>query len=505
MAIPIAVSPSVVTPGLFLTIDLLAGAANPGTATLRTIIMAPAAAAGDLTDDTEVREGAGEASAATAFGQGSIGHLMAKLIYNEFPTALVDFIAVTAGAGLATLGLTFSGAPTSNATFDFDIHGRTFEVVWLVGESTDDIKTKTINAIVERTDDLMVTAVTGGVGVVTVNAKVTGNLGNDILILAALRGAASGTEALAGAATPTNMASGSADPDNTTALSTIEGKEYHFIVPGFSNTEANLTTGNMLRLNTHIDNLNVGKDSKLQQAVIGQTKLQSEAVTSAVARNEEVYELIHFTNARSLPGEVGAREAGGRLAAISIDPAANRIGETMDGLFGSHDIIADKQTLAESETALNGGVSLISYNAQDQPVLVRAITTHSQDAAGGSDKRLLDTQNVDATYIVARDLRTALPAEFPQAKITPDVEPGDDPPPVGVIEERDILAFVISQLRFWQRQGVITQASIDASIADDTLIVKVNASDATQVDIVIPFKIVPPLAKFGVVVQRQPN
>jgi hypothetical protein len=52
---------------------------------------------------------------------------------------------------------------------------------------------------------------------------------------------------------------------------------------------------------------------------------------------------------------------------------------------------------------------------------------------------------------------------------------------------------------------VITKASLDASIADGSLYVKVNSQDASQVDMVLPFKIVPPLAKMGVVVQRQPN
>ena len=91
------------------------------------------------------------------------------------------------------------------------------------------------------------------------------------------------------------------------------------------------------------------------------------------------------------------------------------------------------------------------------------------------------------------------------AKITKDIAPGEDPPPKGVIEERDIKAFVISRLRFWQTQGVITKQSLDTAINGGTLIVEVNAQDETQVDIVLPFSIVPPLAKFGVVVQRVPN
>ena len=150
-------------------------------------------------------------------------------------------------------------------------------------------------------------------------------------------------------------------------------------------------------------------------------------------------------------------------------------------------------------------MALVGYNAQGLEVLVRPVTTHSQDSTGAPDRRLLDAQNVAATYIVARDIRSALPAEFPNAKLVKDTEPGEDPPPKGVIEERDIKAFVISRLRFFQAQGVITKQSLDTAINGGTLIVQVNDSDASQVDIVLPFSIVPPLAKFGVVAQRVPN
>jgi hypothetical protein len=112
---------------------------------------------------------------------------------------------------------------------------------------------------------------------------------------------------------------------------------------------------------------------------------------------------------------------------------------------------------------------------------------------------------VDATYIVARDQRSNLWTEFKGSKITEDLEPGGDDLPEGVIEERDIKAFIISRLRYFQRKGVLRQASLDAAIADGTLIVQVNESDATQVDCVIPFEIVQPLAKLGVVVQRLPS
>ena len=511
MAIPLAVSPGQLTPGLYLVVDLLAGAASPNTGTLRVALMASKSAAGDLTADTELRTGGGEVTAAQAFGTGTPGHLTAKQIYAIFPAAVIDFVAPAAGAGVATLDLTLSGVPTSNNSINLDIMGREFQVAWLSGVTADDTKDAVIDAINQQTDDLAVTAVDGGVGVVTINFKVTGNVGNDVIVLANLNLSVTGTEAIAGATSQTNLAGGTTDPSLVASLATLSGKEYHVILPCLSNTDvANVVTQNNLgRTVAHIDGLNEGLGALLQQTVCGITSTLALAVAAAPdangAANSEKAELILCIAGRGLPCELAGREVGGRIRAESTDPAANRIGEVMSEYIGALDVVGDKPTIPESETALGAGVSLISYTAQGAEVLVRAITTHSQDAAGGPDRRLLDVQNVSATYIVARDLRSALPAEFPQAKISKDTLPGEEPPPRGVIEERDIKAFLINRLRFWVTQGVITKQSVDDAVNGGTLIVQVNASDATQVDIVLPFSIVQPLAKFGVVVQRIPN
>ena len=259
----------------------------------------------------------------------------------------------------------------------------------------------------------------------------------------------------------------------------------------------------------HINNFNTGLNAKLEQVIVGITTTIALATAASsdanAAQNDVTGELILCINGRGLPGELGGREVGGWLLGLSTDPAVNRIGEDMSSYIGAVDLIADSPTVSQSETALGNGVALIGYTAQGLEILVRPVTTHSQDATGAPDLRLLDPQNVAATYIIARSLRSALPAEFPNAKLVKDVEAGDDPPPKGVIEVRDIKAFVITQLRFWVAQGVITKESLDTAVDGGTLIVEVNDSDPTQVDIVLPFSIVPPLAKFGVVVQRVPN
>lgn len=509
MSIPLAVSPSVKTPGLYMTIDLLAGAASPGGGTLRVALLASKDSNGDLTNDTEVRAGAGEASAKTAFGQGTIGHLAAKWLYTEYGAAQVDFVSPAPGSGTATLQITLAGAPASNNVIDATVMGRSWEVAWLVGETAAAVATKLINSIVERTAQLACTAATGGSGIADINSKVAGKIGNDINVYLKLREGTTGTETInTGTSVNSNLTGGTTDPDLTNALAAIAGEEYHFILPCLSNADViNVASANNLsKIKTHIETYNTGLDAKLQTFVVGCIGTVAQAVASAPhsnsAGNSEYGEFLLCINGRGLPGELAGREVGGWLKALSTDPAANRIGEKLTNYVGARDKIADKPTSAECESALGNGVSIVSYNAQGAEMLVRAITTHSQDDAGGADTRLLDCQNVHGTFIVARDIRTFLPQEYPNAKISPDIPAGEDPPPKGVVQERDIKASVISRLKWWADEGVIQRAALETAISDGSLIVQVNSSDATQVDMVLPFKIVQPLAKMGVVVQR---
>jgi phage tail sheath gpL-like len=435
-------------------------------------------------------------------------------LYAKHATATVDFISPAAdgGAATSTRDITLAGAPTANNTIDCRVHGVTFEVTWLVGETSDEVKTKVINAIVQRNSTLAATASSGGASIVTIDSKVDGYIGDDIIISFTLRDGTTGTETInAGTTVTQNLTGGSADPDFTTALSNLEGREYHYILLCLSNTDAANVVGsnNIDKTVTHIDSLNTGLGAKLQQFIVGYTGTLALAIASTVhansANNKEYGEFLLCISGEGLPGALGGRECGGRLAAVSVDPAANRIGELLDGYTGAFDKIADKPTAAESESALGNGTSLVSYSAQDSELLVRAVTTHSQDTGGGSDTRLLDVQNVDAAYIVSRDIRDNLPLQFPQAKIVADVAEGDDPPPQGVVQPRDIKAWIISRLRFWQDQAVVQQEALDDAIENGTIIVQVNGSDATQVDIVMPFEIVQPLAKFGVTAQRVPS
>jgi phage tail sheath gpL-like len=503
MGIQLAVSPTALVPGLYLVANLLAGASNPGTQPLKAVELAPKSSAGTLTADTEVRLIGSADDAKTAWGTKTPGYLAAVQFFAENPTGILYGVAPTASGGAsATASFTFAATPTAARTVRVTAAGRVTEFAWLVSETADALKTRAI-AFINGRDDIPVTASSGGVGVLTLTFPVAGPWGNDVVVYIELIDGAGGTVGGAQSASA-SLAGGTTEPDFTTALATISGTQYDYIGIAVSNADAQSAsaTSNPGRLKTHINSLNTGLNAKLQQGVVGITGALATAKTGAIGRNEQVMEYMFCMAGQSLPAEFGGAEMGARMRAVSLDPAANRIGTVLAGVVGARDLTADTPTTSEAEDALGNGLSIATYNASGQVVVMRPVTTHSQDSSGNPDRRCLDTSGPDGVYAVGNDIKTFLPAEFFQVKIAKDQAAGEEPLPDGVVEERDIKASLIARLRFWQRRGVVRRDKLDEAIAAGTLIVRVNASDETQVDIVIPLGIFKPLAKMGVVLNK---
>jgi phage tail sheath gpL-like len=498
--IPVAVSPSELDPGLSMTVNLLAGVSSPGTQLLRGLCIAPRSAAGNLVVDTEIRLIGSPDDAKTAWGPKTPGYLFAVAFFYHNPTGVLCGIAPTASAGANATGtITFTSTPSVSQTVRIPVAGKVTDIPWLAGEDADTIKTRCISYLNAK-DDVPCTASSGGTGVLTLTFPVAGPWGNDVQYsVTLLDGTGGGASAAAAAFT-----GGSTEPDHTTALQSVSGDTYDFLSPQCSNADAQGTgaSTNVARLKTHINQYNHGSEPKLQRGVIATTGVYATALAGAIARNEQVFEYLHCTNGQGLPCELAGAEMGQRMADVSIDPAMNRIGTVLPLYVGSADIIADKPTGPERTVALASGVSIVSYNKQREAIVVRPISSHSQDANGNPDRRCFDLSEVDGTYAVANDIEVALPQAFPKAKVSKDLDPGDEPLPEGVVEERDIKAWLVTRLRFWQGRGVVRKDKLDEAIANKTLIVRVNPSDETQVDHVIPLAIFKPLAKFGVVINK---
>ncbi len=499
--LPLAVDPSNPGPGFYLTVDLLRGSTSPGAAGVRCcIITPPATAGGDIGIGTEIRAVYSKEDVQTAVGK-ALGYYAFRAAQANDPQLLADLVACAEGAGAAATGTaTFGGAPTSAMTIRFWIMGWIVDISWAVGESTEDIKAKFIAEVNEHAEDLFVIASSGGAGIGTLTARSKGPAGNDVTFRYKVLAGAGGTVTLSGA----KLTGGTTEPDMTTALTLIQGQEYDYILPCISNAEAQASgTTNQSRLEDHIDALDSGADAKLQQGYIASTGSIAQAKTGAIGRNSAVLSHVHSTNDETLPCELAAADMGDRMRRRRLESNANRVLTKLKRVRGSADPVGDKPTEPETIDAINNGVSLCSYNRQNEVIILRSVTTHSQDSGGNPDRRAFDTNEVDGLFDYAKDLRTAIPQEFMnpdggQVKLAKDREEGDEELPQGVVEERDVRSFIIRRTEgFWVPKGVIDGPHFASVVESGELKVQVNASDPTQCDMFLPARAVKILAKMG--------
>lgn len=495
-SIPLAVAPSVKSPGVYVTVNLLGALANPGSAAHRGLLIAPKSSAGDITADGEVRTVFGPDDVSDALGPGTIGHLAAKLFFLRNPLGSLDVVAPAASAGAAASATqTVDGTATENSTLRFRIHGRQIDVAWNSGETDLTFVTRAVATINAQGDDLFVTVSDGGAGDIDYAAKVAGPWGNDVKIKVSV---VEGGGGISITANPTALTGGTTEPSFATALGLVTTRKYRRIIAICSNADAssNSATSNPGRVETHIDTFEAGAEAKLQVGVVGHTGTIADVKTGAIAKNNEAYEYVFGQTFEDLPGELAGAEAGDALRFIAVRANYNRIGNRL-GLYGPEDQVAEKLTAAEAEDLLNNGVTPLEIEPLTGEIYVkRPITTHSLSGTA-PDYRAFDMSDTDGMYSVVEDLQATLPVEFANCSITEDLPPGSNRLPPGVVERKDVEAFVLNRLQRQVDLGVVDANRLEESLEAGELIVEINDTDETQVDIFLPAKIVKPLAKFG--------
>ncbi len=501
MTVPLAVQPSVKSPGVYLNVNLLAGVANPGSARLRALLLASKSSAGNIVANTEVRTVFGPDDVAVALGAGTLGHLAAKMFFLRNPQGSLDIVAPAESAGAnAAATQTFTGTATANSTLRLRAHGRIIDTAWNAGETAATFITRYVATINAQTADLFVIAADATGGDVSLTAKVKGPPGNDVKVNVSIIAGGAGITI---AANPTALTGGTTEPDFTTALTSVATRSYRRIVPCVSNADSTSASGssNPGRVQAHVVAHQSGNDAKLQVFSVGNTATIANVKAGAIAKNDPAGEYVYGQNYEDLPCECAAADAGDALRFIGIRANFNRIGNVL-GLRGPQDPVADKLTGAELEDLLNNGVTALDVQTfTGQIIVTRPVTTHSLNGSA-ADYRALDLPDTDAIYTVAEDLRDSLPQEFANCSVVENLPPGVNRLPAGVVELKDIRGFLTSRLGFWVDQGVLDGDKLQAALDAQQLLVEINASDATQVDIFLPLGVVKVLSKMGVTVAK---
>lgn len=503
MGIPLAVQPSVKTPGVYVTVNLLAGVSNPGLGQLRALLLAPKSSAGNITPDTEIRQVFGADDVATAVGINTPGHLAGIAFFRQNPRGSMDVIAPAASGGAAAAATQhFSGTATQNSTLRGYVAGRSTDVAWNSGETAATFITRYVAAMNALAGNPAVYADATG-GDVSATFKIAGPWGNDCQTKVAIIAGGAGITI---GANPAALSGGNTEPDFTNALALAATRSYRRIIPCVSNADAlsASATSNPGRVQTHVNAHNTGNNAKLQVFTVGFTGTIANAKQGAVAKNDPAGEYVYGQNFQDLPCELAAADAGDAISFIGIRPNFNRIGNRL-GLIGPFDPVGDKLTDGsggELEDVLNHGVSALDLQPITNVVFAaRPVTTHSLNGAA-ADYRALDLPDTDGIYSVAEDIRDALPQEFSNCSVVDNVPAQVQGLPEGVVEVRDIQGFIVSRLGLWVNKGVVDGAKLETALANQQLQVAINSDDPTQVDIFLPLGVIKVLAKFGLSVAK---
>jgi len=503
------IADDILVPGVGIRIDFVTSEATTVGQKRRICIIAVKTSSGTATANAVNLRVLGHEAVATLGGNGSLGHLCAKAIFKEHPTARVDFIAVAAPAGVAaSQTVTFDDTTpvTVTKTVELDVMGRTFSLDWLPGETDTAFATRYVDVINGADGDLFVSAANGGgtLAVMTISAKHTGTVGNDVLLAVREIGGTGGAVTLGGAA----LASGTGTMDATSALAAIATTQYDLIVECGGNADAisSSSTGLVAKLKTHMQNHISGFGALLQQAIVGVTASLSSAKVGPATHNYELFEYVFSRSGQSLPCEWAGAEAGARSREEQIDPNVNRSNRTdmpyLATLYGPADLTTGRLTVTEEQDALVSGLSPMRYLDSGVPFISIPRTTYWQDAFSNEDRRLIYVSQVTTLIEMGKDLRAFLPARYPGAKITPDQSQGDDDAPANVVEVGDVRAAVVDRIKnVYVARGWVVKSEVDKTLADGTMSFELDSGNESKVNIVLPFKPIPPLTQFDLILK----
>ena len=390
--------------------------------------------------------------AAALFGPGSELHLMVMAAFKANPDIETICVAAdeAAGADPATATVTFTNDATADGYGLAWIGGRKF--TWDIdsGDTVTEIAAA-MAAAVTGESSLPVTAAAAS-GVVTLTAKCTGPMGNEIPLSVTV---SSGTTTAAA----TTFSTGALDPDIASALSAVEspGDEYQpDLIVVSANSQAALT-----ELRTHLNTVAGVKTLKYAHGFAGFTGTLSAATTLAGQINNWWVQLAHLKGSKSLAYEIGAAYAA--VVGFEEDPARPLQTLPLTGI--DPPAPEDRWLDSEHEVLLDNGVGSLEVGPGEVVQIVRVVTTYRLNAESARDISGFD-YNIPATLAyIAQDLVDAERREFPREKLTARTE-------------NAVRSLILNRMRLWEEAELIE--NVDDYV--EALKVERNDEDPARLD-----------------------
>jgi phage tail sheath gpL-like len=370
--------------------------------------------------------------AVTIGGNGSEFALAVAAAIAKAPAATVYGIVTTEATGVkAATALTVAGVAGGSGTVSIRIHGVVVQASILAGDSANTAAATIAAAINARGAELCVTA-SVSTAVVTIAYRHNGTRGNAVIIgVSAQSSITTQTYTLAGSVLGATTA-GTGTDSLTAALATAAVQEWDYITP--ANTDLAAVQALQVRLKAAMGPL----VRKRGVGVVGFVDTMGACTTIAQTINEGVIQLLWHKKGEDLPVVFASAWAANRAVLEQDNPNVHLsiMNPTVVDLWPfatAPAAMADYITPAEANAALDVGLTPLLIGADSHPRVALSITSHSQDALGAPDTRLLTTNMVTVTFAWMDRVDSFIPTNFPGMNLMDDPVEGADPLPPNTV------------------------------------------------------------------------
>ena len=447
--------------------------ANSGATQLRRLLIG--LANDDVTVDTELLLPASSSEVSVLAGPGSMLHEMHVVHRRVDPMGETWVLPLKITAGTKASG-TFSLSGTASAAGVLSVYIGDAKVAVSVAnsQSAEDVATALVNAINAAT--LPVTA-SASVAVVTVTAKFSGELGNDLRLAVNLRGSAGG-EVLPGGimVSVTQMSGGVGVPDLDAALAVLGDEPFEFITHPFTDSAAlssfqalmDDTSGRWAWLKKIYGHVYSARRGTLGELVTFGRGATNDQHMTVVAVEPEV------------PTSVWrwAADFGGRSAVfIAADPAR----PTQTGALPSCMPAPEGKRfgLLENNSLLWAGMATTYYEGGSVRIQ-RAVTLYQENSFGQPDDSYLDSETMHQSAAILRRLEAVITSKFARHKLANDgtrFGPGQ-----AIVTPKTIRGELIAEYESMERVGLVENLSTFAQY----LIVERDEINPNRVNVLFP-------------------
>lgn len=475
-------------PGAYVEIDNVRATGGLVTQAHQIVVFGQMLSTGEATAN-ELIEVFSKEQAETYFGRGSMLSLMVESIYENQTTMRVICLPIedAVGAGKAQGTITATGTATANGTISLLVGGESVRVPVLKDDDATAVATA-INTAITANTNLPVES-SSALGVVTLDARNGGTVGNDIYLKLNYNGPANGEILPAGIGVSiVDMAGGATDVDIADGIANIPDEIFnHWICPYSDIT--NLTTlkdemdrrwGPLVQLEGHSYSVARGTTSELVTIGGNHNSEHLTIVDAGVDNPTSAYRYVCAEVARCAPS-------------IEIDPARPLQTLEIKGVIA--DQKSNRRSFIERGTLLNSGIATHSIDNDGTVRVERLITTYQTSDSGAPDVSYLDANTPYTLSFLRQTLLNRIKLKYPRYKLADNGT--RIPAGQAMVTPNTVRAEIVSLAYDWVDLGLIE----NIEQFREELVVERNLTDRTRIDAILPPDLVNQFRVFAASIQ----